>query len=106
MDDKYNYIIAPSGIAWELEKAEKEANAAHNLLNTIIDPAFQYYTCDGILNYYAQKETNGDLDKAARVWMEENFDNLYVASYACLQLITSVSNILIDLPVPKEPEKP
>lgn len=99
-----DYIIAPSTIAWELDKAERESIAAYNLLNIIIEPAFQCYRCDGILKDYAQRETNGDLDKAARVWMEENFDNLYAACYACLQLLDSVSTTLVDLPKPKEPE--
>lgn len=91
------YIIAPAQIGVELDKAKFEVVAASGLLENIVDPAFHCCTCEGILDEYS-RETGGDKDKAARLWMEENFDSLYSAQYAIGILIDEAADILQLLP--------
>ena len=97
---KKDFIITNTGTAFDLEKATLDSIAACQLLDTIIDPVFDCYLCEGILKAYADRETNRDLDKAARAWMEEHFDELSAACYACRRLVQSVSDTLQELPTP------
>ena len=71
-----NDIIIPAKYRRDLDNAEYQVNAAHALLENIIEPMIHCTTCEGLLIEYA-KQTGGDLDKAARAWMEENIDALY-----------------------------
>ena len=91
------YIIAPASIGAELSAAELEVVAARGLLEDVVDPAFHCCTCNGILNEYS-RETDGDKDKAARLWMEEHFDSMYAAQYAIGVLIGEAAEILQLLP--------
>ena len=84
MDERY--IIAPAALKAELFGAELNAVSAHGLLEHVLEPMTHGRTCEGILEEYAE-ETGGDLDKAAREWMEENFDALGAALFAVEQLI-------------------
>ena len=45
-----------------------------------------------------QKETGGDLDKAAREWMEENIDVLYAAIRAVGQLLRDALDTIDNIP--------
>lgn len=94
------YIYASNEIIAELGDAELDAVSAAGLHENVIEPMFHSCTCEGILEEYAQ-QTGGDLDKAAREWMEENFDALSSAVYACSHLISHAADILVLLPVPK-----
>ena len=91
------YIIAPAPIGAELSIAELNAVSACGLLEHVLEPMIHCRTCKGILEEYA-KETDGDLDKAAREWMEENFDALGAALYATEQLVSLVTDTLRLLP--------
>lgn len=91
------YIIAPASIGAELSSAELNAVSAYGLLENVIEPMFHCSTCEGILKEYAE-QTDGNLDKAAREWMEENFDALESALYATEQLVSLVSDTLQFLP--------
>lgn len=95
------YIIAPASIGAELSSAELNAVSAYGLLEHILEPMIHCQTCKGILEEYA-KETDGDLDKAARAWMEENFDALDAALYATEQLVSLVTDTLQLLPRAEE----
>lgn len=53
--------------------------------------------CKGLLEEYA-KETGGDLDKAAREWMEENIDVLYAAIRAAGQLLRDALDTMDNIP--------
>ncbi len=53
--------------------------------------------CKGLLEEYA-KETGGDLDKAAREWMEENIDVLYAAIRAAGQLLRNALDTMDNIP--------
>ena len=94
------YIYTTNQVIEELDNAEFDAVSASGLHEYVIEPMFRSRTCKGILEEYAQ-QTNGDLDKAAREWMEENFDALGAALYACNHLISRAADILISLPMPK-----
>lgn len=54
-------------------------------------------TCEGLLIEYSA-QTGGDLNKAARAWMEENIDVLYAAEYAAQQLLSEAMDTLQMLP--------
>ena len=96
MDERY--IIAPAALKAELFGAELNAVSAHGLLEHVLEPMIHCRTCEGILEEYA-KETGGDLDKAAREWMEENFDALGAALFAVEQLVSLTADTLQMLPV-------
>ena len=98
------YIIAPAPIGAELYSAELNAVSACGLLENVIEPMFHCSTCKGILEDYA-KQTAGDLNKAAREWMEENFDALGAALYATRQLVSLVTDTLQLLPRVEERSK-
>lgn len=69
-----------------LRNSKYQVIHASTLLEDVVEPSFQCCRCDGILENYAQ-ETGGDLDKAARNWMEENYDRVYAAIQACTFLV-------------------
>ena len=73
-----NDIIIPAKYRRDLDNAEYQVNAAHALLENIIEPMIHCTTCEGLLIEYSA-QTGGDLNKAARAWMEENIDVLYAA---------------------------
>ena len=77
--------------------SRKEVNAAHALLENIIEPMIHCTRCEGLLIEYAE-QTGGDLNKAARAWMEENIDVLYAAEYAAQQLLSEAMDTLQMLP--------
>lgn len=79
-------VLIPARDVYALNQAELQINAAEALLDVIIEPMIHCTTCHGLLEEYA-KETGGDLDKAARSWMEENVDMLYTAVRAADQLL-------------------
>ena len=97
------YIIDPAGLKAELFGAELNAVSAHGLLEYVLEPMIRCRTCKGILEEYAE-ESGGDLDKAAREWMEENFDALGAALYATEQLVSLVADTLQMLPVVEKEE--
>lgn len=102
MDERY--IIAPAALKAELFGAELNAVSAHGLLEYVLEPMIHCRTCEGILEEYA-KETGGDLDKAAREWMEENFDALGAALFAVEQLVSLTADTLQMLPVVQTKEE-
>lgn len=85
-----NDIIIPAKYRRGLDNAEYQVNAAHALLENIIEPMIHCTRCEGLLIEYAE-QTGGDLNKAARAWMEENIDVLYAAEYAAQQLLSEAS---------------
>ena len=95
------YIIAPASINTELLTAEQEVVAARVLLENVLDPVFHGCTCKGILDEYS-KQTGGNKDKAARLWMEKYCDSIYAVQYAVGVLISEAADILQWLPRPKE----
>lgn len=98
-----DYIIAPEYIRHRLEEAEHAAVAITGLMEDIIDPAFDGYTCRGLLDAWS-KETDGDKGSAALNWMEERFDALYAACNAVNVLSRQVVDILQMLPRIQEKE--
>ena len=98
-----DYIIAPSHIRYKLESAERAVVAITGLMEDVIDPAFDGYTCRGLLDAWS-KETGGDKGAAALNWMEERFDALYAACYAVNALSSQVVDILQMLPRAQEKE--
>ena len=90
-------ISASSLLAVDLDHAEMDTVSAFGLLEDVIEPMFHCSTCKGILEDYA-KQAAGDLNKAAREWMEENFDALGAALYATRQLVSLVTDTLQLLP--------
>lgn len=88
-----DYIIVPEHISHRLEATEKAAVAMSGLLEDVINPAFDGYTCEGLLDAWS-KETDGDKGAAARNWMEEHFDALYAACEAVNVLANQVTDIL------------
>ena len=92
-----NDIIIPAKYRRGLDNAEYQAIAAHALLENIIEPMIHCTTCEGLLIEYAE-QTGGDLNKAARAWMEENIDVLYAAEYAAQQLLSEAMDTLQMLP--------
>lgn len=90
-------IFATNKLRHELENAETDSIAARGLLEDVIDPMFEDYRCAGILDVYAEKN-DGDRNKAARAWMEENYDALYAAIYAVNLMVSRVSDTLQDMP--------
>lgn len=101
MKDKF--IIAPATIAAELSEAERHTVAASILLDDIVDPIFQCFTLEGAISEYS-KQTGGDKDAAARLWMEENYGTLYAAFYAANVLIGEAADTLQLLPIRTEKE--
>ena len=91
-------ISATSRLAVDLDHAEMDTVSAFGLLEDVIEPMFHGYTCKGILQEYA-KDTEGDLDKAARAWMEEYYDALYAAMYAVNHMVGRAADVLQMLPV-------
>ena len=98
------YIIAPAALKAELFGAELNAVSAHGLLEHVLEPMIHGRTCEGILEEYAE-ETGGDLDKAAREWMEQNFDALGAALFAVEQLVSLTADTLQMLPVVQTKEE-
>lgn len=98
-----DYIVASPKACNMLRDAEYQVIHASTLLEDVVEPSFECCRCDGILADYA-RETGGDLDKAARAWMEENIDVLYAAEYAAQQLLSEAMDTLQMLPR-KEIEK-
>ena len=90
-------IFATNKLRHELENAEFDSIAASGLLEDVIDPMLYDYRCAGILDLYAEKN-GGDRNKAARAWMEENYDALYAAIYAVNIMVSGVSDTLQDMP--------
>lgn len=76
-----------------LRNSEYQVIHASSLLEDVVEPSFQCCRCTGILEDYA-RETDGDLDKAARNWMEENYDRVYVAIQACTFLVAGARDNL------------
>ena len=93
-----NDIIIPAKYRRDLDNAEYQVNAAHALLENIIEPMIHCTTCEGLLIEYSA-QTGGDLNKAARAWMEENIDVLYAAEYAAQQLLSEAMDTLQMLPI-------
>ena len=98
-----NDIIIPAEYRHDLDNAEYQVIAAHALLENIIEPMIHCTTCEGLLKEYAE-QTGGNLNEAARSWMEENIDVLYAAEYAAQQLLSEAMDTLQMLPR-KEIEK-
>lgn len=92
-----NDIIIPAKYQRDLDNAEYQVNAAHALLENIIEPMIHCTRCEGLLIEYSA-QTGGDLNKAARAWMEENIDVLYTAEYAAQQLLSEAMDTLQMLP--------
>ena len=92
-----NDIVIPAKYRRGLDNAEYQVIAAHDLLENIIEPMIHCTTCEGLLREYAE-QTGGDLNKAARAWMEENIDVLYAAEYAAQQLLSEAMDTLQMLP--------
>ena len=90
-------IFATNGLRHELEHAEFDSVAARGLLEDVIDPMFEDCRCDGILDVYAKKN-GGDLNKAARAWMEENYNALCTTIYAVNHMISRVTDTLQGMP--------
>lgn len=90
-------IFATNGLRHELEHAEFDSVAARGLLEDVIDPMFEDCRCDGILDVYAEKN-GGDLNKAARAWMEENYNALCTTIYAVNHMISRVTDTLQGMP--------
>ena len=90
-------IFSTNGLRHELEHAEFDSVAARGLLEDVIDPMFEDFRCDGILDVYAEKN-DGDRNKAARAWMDENYDALYAAIYAVNLMVSRVSDTLQGMP--------
>ena len=95
MDERY--IIAPAALKAELFGAELNAVSAHGLLEHVLEPMTHGRTCEGILEEYAE-ETGGDLDKAARNWMEENVNALYAAIRAVDMLLQDLLEEVDSIP--------
>lgn len=85
-----NDIIIPAKYRRDLDNAKYQVNAAHALLENIIEPMIHCTRCEGLLIEYSA-QTSGDLNKAARAWMEENIDVLYAAEYAAQQLLSEAT---------------
>ena len=83
-----NDIIIPAKYRRGLDNAEYQ---------NIIEPMIHCTRCEGLLIEYAE-QTGGDLNKAARAWMEENIDVLYAAEYAAQQLLSEAMDTLQMLP--------
>ena len=90
-------IFATNGLRHGLEHAEFDSVAARGLLEDVIDPMFEECRCDGILDVYAKKN-GGDLNKAARAWMEENYNALCTTIYAVNHMISRVTDTLQGMP--------
>lgn len=58
-----NDIIIPAKYRRDLDNAEYQVNAAHALLENIIEPMIHCTTCEGLLIEYSA-QTGGDLNKA------------------------------------------
>lgn len=99
-----DYIIAPAHIGYELQQAEISAVAVKGLLEDLITPVFECFTCAGLLDEKS-KHTGGDKGAAALEWMEENFNALYAACFAADALSQRVMDILQMLPRVQEPNK-
>lgn len=76
-----------------LRNSEYQAIHASTLLEDVVEPSFECCRCDGILADYA-RETGGDLDKAARNWMEENYDRVYAVIQVCTFLVAEARDNL------------
>lgn len=95
MNDEYRILAYQ--LRYDLEQASEASVAARGLLEEVIDPMFDDYRCDGILEVYAKKN-GGDLNKAAREWMEKNYNALCTTIYAVNHMISRVSDTLQCLP--------
>lgn len=91
-------ISATSSVATDLSHAEMDTVSAFGLLEDVIYPMFHGYNCKGILEEYAKK-TGGNLDNAARAWMEDYYDALYAAVYAVNHMVGRAADVLQMLPV-------
>ena len=72
-----------------LEEASEKAIAALEILEDVIQPAFKYMRCKGILDMSGKSREACAID-----WMEKNFDVLSSASYAAMILIRDVSDFI------------
>ena len=88
-----DYIVASPKACNMLRDAEYQAIHASTLLEDVVEPSFQCCRCDGILKDYA-RETGGDLDKAARNWMEDNYDRVYAVIQVCTFLVAEARDNL------------
>lgn len=88
-----DYIVASPKACNMLRDAEYQVIHASTLLEDVVEPSFECCRCDGILADYA-RETGGDLDKAARNWMEENYDRVYAVIQACTFLVAEARDNL------------
>lgn len=95
MNDEYR--IAAYQLRYDLQQASEDSVAAKGLLEEVIDPMFDDYRCNGILEAYAKKN-GGDLNKAARAWMEENYNALCTTIYAVNHMISRVTDTLQGMP--------
>lgn len=93
----YKDIMIPAHGVYYMNQIEFQVNAAEGLLDTVMEPMIHCMTCKGLLEEYS-KETNGDLDKAARAWMEENIDTLYAAIRATAQLLNDALDTIDKIP--------
>lgn len=88
-----DYIIAPEYICHRLEAAEMASVVTSGLLEDVISPIFDDYTCEGLLDAWS-KETDGDKGAAALNWMTKHFDALCAACEAVNVLSSQVTDIL------------
>ena len=88
-----DYIVASLKACHMLRDAEYQVIHASTLLEDVVEPSFQCCRCDGILKDYA-RETGGDLDKAARNWMEDNYDRVYAVIQVCTFLVAEARDNL------------
>lgn len=95
MNDEYRF--AAYQLRYDLQQASEDSVAAMCLLEDVIDPMFEDCRCDGILEAYAKKN-GGDLNKAARAWMEENYNALCTTIYAVNHMISRVTDTLQGMP--------
>ena len=65
-----------------LRNSEYQAIHASTLLEDVVEPSFECCRCDGIL------------DKAARNWMEENYDRVYAVIQVCTFLVAEARDNL------------
>lgn len=80
-----------------INEATRSATAVYNLLDDVITPAFDCFTCEGLLNYDVER-TGKSREQAALEWMEEHFDALLSACCAAEVLANRVIDILQMLP--------
>lgn len=75
----------------ELADTELKVSVIYELMSDALRPMFDCFKCKGILSVYAE-ETGGDIDKAARLWMERYYDALQSICTAAEVLARDVIN--------------